>query len=78
MIRLAGHQREVSGEAVFNTVWVSTFLAILLALPPLAILLGLYHATDNLGLAAAAGFGVHFATLAASGRISTFLTRMLA
>jgi hypothetical protein len=54
--------------------WVSTAMALIMTLPPLAIFIGLYQMADiNIGIAAGLGFGIHFATLAFSRRISKFI-----
>lgn len=77
MIKFPRGKKEISTETVINTVWVSTFLAMILALPPLAIFLGIYYSMDNLVVGAVLGFGVHFMTLAFSGRISKALIRLV-
>lgn len=77
MIRFPGKPRELSPETVVNTIWVSTFLAMILALPPLGVFLGIYHSTGNLAVGALLGFGLHFVTLAFSGRISSSLTSII-
>jgi len=79
MIRL--HKKDNPGittETIVNTIWVSTFLAMILTLPALGVFLGIYFGTGNLLAGAVIGFGLHFVTLAFSGRISKLLTRMLA
>lgn len=48
-------------------------MAVLFAVPPICIFLGLHHYTGNVLAAAAAGFGVHFAILAFSPRIAELL-----
>jgi hypothetical protein len=54
--------------------WVSTAMALIMTLPPLAIFIGLYQMADvNIGIAAGLGFGIHFATLAFSRRISKLI-----
>jgi len=77
MIRFPGRKNDVSAETVVNTIWVSTFMGMIFALPPLGIFLGIYSGTGNLVAGAVLGFGVHFATLALAGRISGFLTRAM-
>ncbi len=77
MIRLHKKESVITTEILVNTVWVSTFLALILTLPALGIFLGIYFTTANLLAGAIIGFGLHFATLAFSDRISKFLTRML-
>jgi len=68
---------EVSAEIVTNTIWISTFLAMILSLPPLGLFIGIYFVTGNLILGVFVGFGVHFATLAFSSKISKFLTNIM-
>ncbi|HIH07494.1 MAG TPA: hypothetical protein HA292_00875 [Candidatus Nitrosotenuis sp.] len=77
MIRLSRKKTEITTEALFNTVWVSTFLAFILTIPPLGIFLGIYFTFGNLLVGAVIGFGLHFVTLAFSDRISKALTRIL-
>jgi len=77
MIRFPGKKNEISAETVISTVWVSTFMGMIFALPPLGIFLGIYFGTGSLVAGAVLGFGAHFATLALAGRISGFLTRAM-
>ena len=58
-------------------IWVSTFMAMIFALPSIGLFLGIYFGTGNLVLGAAVGFGVHFIILAFSSRISKFLTDVM-
>jgi len=55
--------------------WKSSILALIFTLPALGIFLGIYYGTGNLVVGAILGFGVHFATLAFSGRISKWLVK---
>ncbi len=75
MIRLPGKKNDIPAEAMINTIWVSTFMGMIFALPPLGIFLGIYFGAGNLAAGAILGFGAHFVTLAFAGRISKFLTR---
>jgi hypothetical protein len=51
--------------------WVSTAMALILTLPPLALFIGMYQMADvNIGIAAGIAFGIHFGLLAFSRRIS--------
>lgn len=77
MIRLHKKKSEVTADAIVNTIWVSTFLALILTLPALGIFLSIYFTTSNLLVGAVVGFGLHFVTLAFSDRISRYLTRLL-
>ena len=77
MIRIHKKRTEISTETFVNTVWVSTLLAMILAIPALGIFLGIYLMTSNILVGAVIGFGMHFVTLAFSDRISRSLTRIL-
>ena len=77
MIRLHKKKSDISGETLVNTVWVSTFLALVLTIPSLGLFLGIYFGTGNLLAGAVVGFGLHFVTLAFSERISKNLTSIL-
>ncbi|HKU49927.1 MAG TPA: hypothetical protein VJP79_08255 [Nitrososphaera sp.] len=51
--------------------WVSTAMALILTLPPLGLFVGLLEIHSvNVGIAAGVSFGIHFALLAFSRRIS--------
>jgi len=77
LIRLHKKKSEITTETLVNTVWVSTFLALVLTIPALAVFLGIYFTTANLLVGAIVGFGLHFVALAFSDRISKKLTRIL-
>lgn len=77
MIRFPKKKTKISTEIVTNTVWISTFLAMILSLPPLGLFLGIYFGTGNLIVGAIVGFGVHFVTLAFSSKISKFLINIM-
>ena len=78
MIRFPGKdKKQISAETLVRLVWVSSFLAMIFALPGLAVFLGIYHTTGNIAVGAGIGFGIHFATLAFAGRISKFLTQAM-
>jgi hypothetical protein len=77
MIRLHKKKSELTADAIVNTIWVSTFLALVLTLPALGVFLGIYFTTSNLLVGAIVGFGLHFVALAFSDRISRLLTRLL-
>lgn len=63
-------------EILAKSMWVSTALAIIFALPPLGLFIGLYQSGINIGIAAGVGFGIHFATLAFSRRIAAGLGKL--
>ena len=59
------------------TNWVSISMALIFALPSLGVFLGIYYGTGNLLIGAVLGFGVHFVTLAFSGKISKYLNKIM-
>ena len=77
MIRFPKKKNDISTEVVINTIWISAFMAMIFALPPLGIFLGIYFGTGNLIVGAVLGFGIHFVTLAFAGKISKFLTQIM-
>ncbi len=77
MIKFPKKKNEITTETVINTIWVSAFMAMIFSLPPLALFLGFYFWGGELVIGAVLGFGVHFVTLAFSGRISKFLTNIM-
>jgi len=77
MIRHPYDKKDIPAETVVNTIWVSSFLAMIFTLPPLGIFLGIYYGTGNILMGAVLGFGVHFIMLATSGRISEFLVKLM-
>lgn len=77
MIKLHKKKSDITTETLVNTVWVSTFLALILTVPALSIFLGIYFTTGNLVIGAVIGFGLHFVALAFSDRISRKLTGIL-
>ena len=68
---------EISTELLVKFIWVSSFLAMIFALPPLAVFLGIYFLTGELIIGAIIGFGLHFVILAFSGRISKVITKLV-
>ncbi|NIP62250.1 MAG: hypothetical protein GWN01_07640 [Nitrosopumilaceae archaeon] len=76
MVNFSNNKKEITTGTLINTVWVSTFLAMIFAIPPLGIFLGFYY-NGNLVLGIVAGFGLHFVTLAFSEKISKILTRIM-
>ena len=70
-------KKNISMEILVKMIWVSSFLAMIFALPPLGIFLGIYFYTGELIIGAVIGFGVHFVILAFSGRISKVVTKLI-
>ncbi len=77
MIDFSKKKTEITTETLVNTIWVSSFLAMIFTLPPLGLFLGIYFMTGNLIIGAVIGFGVHFVILAFSGRISKVITQIM-
>lgn len=77
MIRFPKKKTKTSTEIVTKTIWISTFLAIILSLPPLGLFLGIYFLTGNLIIGAIVGFGTHFVILVFSSKISKFLINIM-
>jgi len=77
MFNFPKKKTEVSTEVLIKFIWVSSFLAMIFALPPLALFLGIYFLTGELIIGAVIGFGLHFVILAFSGRISKTITKLV-
>lgn len=77
MFKFPKKKYEVTPEVLIKTIWISTFMAMIFALPSLGLFLGIYFGTGNLIAGAVVGFGVHFVILAFSSRISKFLTKIM-
>jgi len=77
MIKFPKKKTDISTETVINTIWISTFMGMIFALPPLALFLGIYYGTGNLIIGAILGFCVHFVTLAFAEKISKFLVKIM-
>lgn len=77
MIRFPKKKSEISAEITIKTIWISTFLAMILTLPPLGLFLGFYFMMENFLAGIITGFGLHFLILIFSGKISKFLTDLM-
>jgi hypothetical protein len=77
MVNFPSKKKKIPTKVIINTIWISTFLAMIFTLPSLAIFLGIYYGTGNLILGAVLGFGVHVVALIFSGRISKFLIKIM-
>ncbi len=77
MVNFPSKKKKIPTKVIINTIWISTFLAMIFTLPSLAIFLGIYYGTGNLILGAVLGFGVHVVALVFSGRISNFLIKIM-
>lgn len=77
MVSFPTKKKKIPTEVLINTIWISTFLAMIFTIPALGIFLGIYYSTGNLVLGAVLGFSAHFIAFAFSGRISKFLTKIM-
>ena len=77
MFNFKKKKTEVSTELLIKFIWVSSFLAMIFALPPLTVFLGIYFLTGELIIGAIIGFGLHFVILAFSGKISKTITKLM-
>ncbi len=77
MFNFPNKKNQVSIEVLIRLIWVSSFLAMIFTLPPLALFLGIYFLTGELIMGAVIGFGIHFVILAFSGKISKILTKIM-
>ena len=75
MSKSPSKENETSIDILTN--WVSIIMALIFALPSLGVFLGIYYGTGNLIIGAVLGFGIHFITLAFSGRISKYLDKIM-
>jgi len=65
----------VTPDVIMKSFWVSTSLALILTIPPLAIFIAIFH-SGNLLIGAVIGFGIHFVLFSLCGRISSFITSL--
>ncbi|MDH3793569.1 MAG: hypothetical protein OER78_00670 [Nitrosopumilus sp.] len=77
MFNFRKKKTEISTEVLVKFIWVSSFLAMIFAIPPLVLFLGIYFITGELIIGAIIGFGVHFIILAFSGKISKKITKIM-
>ncbi len=77
MFNFKKKKTEISTELLIKFIWVSSFLAMIFTLPPLAVFLGFYFLTGELIIGAIIGFGLHFVILAFSGKISKVITKLM-
>ncbi len=63
-------------DIVLKGTWVSTALALILTIPALGLFIGLYYLEINTGISAGIGFGLHFALLPFSTRISNAISSL--
>jgi len=72
-----GKKQGLTIEIIVNTIWISTFLALILTIPSLIIFMGIYFSTGNILLGVVLGFGLHFVGLAYSEKISKGLLQIM-
>jgi hypothetical protein len=77
MFNFRKKKTEISTEVLVKFIWVSSFLAMIFSIPPLALFLGIYFLTGELIIGAVIGFGLHFVILAFSGKISKKITKIM-
>jgi hypothetical protein len=77
MFNFRKKKTEISTEVLVKFIWVSSFLAMIFAIPPLALFLGIYYLTGELIIGAIIGFGLHFVIFAFSGKISKKITKIM-
>lgn len=68
--------KNMSPDDLIRSFWLSTAMALVLVMPPLAIFVGINHNTEDILIASLIGFGVHFVILAFSVRICSQLERL--
>jgi hypothetical protein len=68
--------KDISPDDLIKSFWLSTAMALVLVLPPLAILMGVNHSLGDILIASLVGFGVHFVILAFSVRICSQFERL--
>jgi hypothetical protein len=64
----------ITPDIIMKSFWVSTSLALILTIPPLAIFIAIFQNNGSLLIGAVIGFGLHFLLFSLSGKISSFIT----
>jgi hypothetical protein len=64
----------ITPDIIIKSFWVSTSLALILTIPPLAIFIAIFQNSGSLLISAVIGFGLHFLLFSLSGKISSFIT----
>lgn len=77
MRSIVKQRKKVDPNILFRCVWVSTLLALFLALPVVIIMYAIYSITGSILLGAIAGFAVRIIALMLVRRVSDYLTEML-
>ena len=63
-------------DFMVKSAWVSTAVALILALPPLGLFITLFQTTGSLFAAVPIGFGLHFGLIGLSAKISSALSTL--
>lgn len=71
-----GSFEKLTPELVVRSMWMSTALAMIFAVPPVGLFIGLYQSGVNIAIATGIGFGIHFAILVFSKKISSSLIKL--
>ena len=64
----------ITPDIIMKSFWVSTSLALILTIPPLAIFIAVFQTSGNLLMGVVIGFSIHFILFLQSVRISSFIT----
>ena len=64
----------ITPDIIMKAFWVSTSLALIITIPPLAIFIAVFQTSGNLLMGVVTGFGIHFILFSQSVRISSFIT----
>jgi len=75
--RIMNSYKEVKADFLTIGFWVSSLLAAILAVPSIGIFVYILTFFDNIVAGALLAFGIHFALLSVSDRISNFLVSMV-
>jgi len=76
VFKIRKNNSDVPSDLLVKTIWKSSVLAVIFVVPALSVFLGIYYSTGNLIISAVLGFGIHFITLAFSGKISRWLVKI--
>ena len=68
----------ITPDIIMKSFWVSTSLALILTIPPLAIFIAVFQTSGNLLMGVVIGFSIHFILFSQSVRISSFITSFFA
>jgi Mg/Co/Ni transporter MgtE len=66
----------ITPDVLVKSFWVSTALALILALPALGVFIAVFQSSGNMLIGSIVGFCIHFVILSKSEKISTALTSL--